>query len=77
MIKHLSKYLPRQTLNELYKLYVIPATNCDYSESLKLNQIMEKLESVQYSAALAVTGAWKGTSREKLEYTPEYTRQPI
>ena len=24
---------------------------------------MEKLESVQYSAALAVTGAWKGTSR--------------
>ena len=69
---------PRQTLNELYKLYVrphldysdviyhIPATNCDYSESLKLNHMMEKLESVQYSAALAVTGAWKGTSREKL-----------
>ena len=27
---------------------------------------MEKLESVKYSAALAVTGAWKGTSREKL-----------
>ena len=27
---------------------------------------MEQLESVQYSAALAVTGAWKGTSREKL-----------
>ena len=27
---------------------------------------MEKLESVQYSAALAVTGAWRGTSREKL-----------
>ena len=27
---------------------------------------MEKLESVQYSAALAVTGSWRGTSREKL-----------
>ena len=27
---------------------------------------MEKLESVQYSAARAVTGTWKGTSREKL-----------
>ena len=26
---------------------------------------MEKLESVQYSAALAITGAWKGTSRDK------------
>ena len=28
--------------------------------------MMEKLESVQYSAVLAVTGAWTGTSREKL-----------
>ena len=27
---------------------------------------MGKLESVQYSAALAVTWAWKGTSRDKL-----------
>ena len=27
---------------------------------------MDKLESVQYSAALAVTGAWRGTLREKL-----------
>ena len=31
-----------------------------------LNTNMEKLESVLYSAALAVTGAWRGTSREKL-----------
>ena len=27
---------------------------------------MEKLEFVQYPAAVAVTGTWKGTSREKL-----------
>ena len=27
---------------------------------------MEKLEAVQYSAAIAVTGTWRGTSREKL-----------
>ena len=27
---------------------------------------MEKLESVQYSAALVITGAWRGTSREKI-----------
>ena len=31
-----------------------------------LPNLMEKLESVQYSAALAVTGMWRGTSREKL-----------
>ena len=55
MIKHLSKYLPRQTLNELCKLYVrshldysdviyhIPATKCDNSESLKLNHMIENL----------------------------------
>ena len=27
---------------------------------------MEKIESVQYSAALAITGTWRGTSRQKL-----------
>ena len=27
---------------------------------------IEKIESVQYSAALAITGAWRGTSRQKL-----------
>ena len=30
------------------------------------NVLMEKVESVQYSAALAKTGAWRGTSREKI-----------
>ena len=27
---------------------------------------MSRLESMQYNAALAITGAWRGTSREKL-----------
>ncbi len=78
MLRFLSKYLPRQTLIELYKLYVrphldygdviyhIPHKTCDFSQLITLNNHMEKLESVQYSAALAVSGAWKGTSREKL-----------
>ena len=78
MIKYLSKYLPRHTLNELYKLYVrphidygdviyhTPAKICEFSHDTMLNTHMEKLESVQYSAALAVTGAWQGTSHEKL-----------
>ena len=78
MIKFLSRYLPRNTLAELYKLYVrphldygdviyhIPPKKSDFSQDTSLNNHMEKLESVQYSAALAVTGAWKGTSREKL-----------
>ena len=34
--------------------------------SPKMNLFSEKLESVQYKAALAITGAIKGTSREKI-----------
>ena len=77
-LKYLSKYLPRHTLNNLYKLYVrphlyygdviyhIPAKVCEFSQNIILSNLMEKLESVQYSAALAVTGTWRGASREKL-----------
>ena len=78
IMKFLSKYLPHNTLTELCKLYVRPHfDNGDvinhispkkggFSQDTSLNNHMEKLESVQYSAALAVTGAWKETSREKL-----------
>ena len=31
-----------------------------------LNALMTKVERIQYQAALAVTGCWKGTSRNKL-----------
>ena len=77
LLKYLSKYLPRHT-SELYKLYVLPhldygdviyhiaAKVCEFSQNISLSNLMEKLESVQYSAARAVTGTWKGTSREKL-----------
>ena len=78
LLKYLLKYLPRHTLSKLYKLYVrphldygdviyhIPAKVCEFSQNIILSNLMEKLESVQYSAALAVTGTWRGTSREKL-----------
>ena len=78
LLKYLSKYLPRHTLNELYKLYVrphldygdviyhIPEKVCEFSQNIILPNLMEQLEAVQYSAALAVSGAWRGTSRGKL-----------
>ena len=78
MLRFMSGYLPRKTLNELYKLYVrphldygdviyhIPSKKYDFTNSYTLNNYMEQLESVQYSAARATTGAWKGTSRKKL-----------
>ena len=78
MLRFLSKYMPRYTLNEMYKLYVrphldygdviyhIPQNAHDCSQTVTLTNSMEKLESIQYSAALAITGAWKGTSRQKI-----------
>ena len=78
LLKHLSRYLPRQTLSELYKLHVrpfldygdviyhIPCKVCEFSQNTIVPRLMEKLESVQYSAALAGTGTWRGTSCTKL-----------
>ena len=78
MFRFLSSYLPRNTLNDLYKLYVRPHLDygdviyhdppnlCEFSGNTTLSNQMEKIESVKYSAALAVSGAWRGTSREKL-----------
>ena len=68
LLKYLSKCLPRHTLNELYKLYIRP--HLDYGDAIYhmpakvLPILMKKLESVQYSAALAVTGSWRGTSEK-------------
>ena len=47
-------------------IYHKPSKTNDLFFSSYLSTWMEKLESVQYFAALAVTGAWRGTSREKL-----------
>ena len=76
-LRYLSKYLPRHTLNKSYKpylrphldyghvIYHIPAKVCEFSGNVTSPSLMGKLESVQYSAAPAVSGALKGTLREK------------
>ena len=70
--------MPRHTFKELYKLYVrshlhygdgiyhIPAKAYEFSQNIILPNVMEELESVQYSAALTVTGTSRVTYREKL-----------
>ena len=74
------------TLNSLYKLYFRPHLDygdviyhirqkvCDFSNEILLHRQMERIESVQYSAGLARTGAWKGTSRKK--YTRSLAGNP-
>ena len=67
IIRFLSKYVHRDVLDQMYKLYMRP--NLDYGDVVYHNQnssVMSKLESTQYAAALAVSGAWRGTNTDKL-----------
>ena len=43
-----------------------PVITSDYDSSLTLNYQMNALEQTQYQAALAVSGAWKGTNTDKI-----------
>ena len=71
MIRYLSKYVSRDVLDQIYKLYVRP--HLDYGDiiyhrddpHMQLN-FTQRLEQTQYSAALAVTGAWRGIRRQRL-----------
>ena len=68
LITRLYPYLPRKTLVNIYKAFVRP--HLDYGDIIYDNPsndtFCHKIESVQYNAALAITGAIRGTSREKL-----------
>ena len=58
-------------LDQIYKLYVRPHLYYDdiiyhkYDPEFELD-FTKELESIQYSAALAVTGAWRGTNTDRL-----------
>ena len=71
MIKYLSRYVSREVLDMIYKLHVRP--HLDYGDIIyhKFDPDMrlaftQKLERTQYLAALAVTGTWRGTNRQRL-----------
>ena len=65
-------------LDQLYKLFVRPHLDyCDiiyhvpiitdpFVSSISLKYSMQSIESSQYQAALAVSGAWKGSNTSKL-----------
>ena len=71
IIRFLSKYVSRDVLDQIYKLYVRSYLDYgdiiyhQYDPEFKLD-FTKKLESTQYSAALAVSGAWRGTDTGKL-----------
>ena len=67
VIKKLSNILPRDALLTIYKSFV--RLHLDYGDIMydqPQNESCNKLESIQYNAALAITGAIRGTSKVKL-----------
>ena len=63
----LQKTLPRQSLLTIYKAFLRP--HLDYSDVIfdqSYNaSLHQKLEHIQYNAALAITGAIRDTFKEK------------
>ena len=61
-------FLTKASLLQIYKSFVRP--NLDYGdiiyEKFFAGYFQKKLESIQYNAGLAITGAIRGTSREKI-----------
>ena len=78
IIKYMSSYAPTKTLDQIYEIFVrphmdycdiiyhLPRSTSTFDCPINLNFMMQSLESIQYQAALAVSGAWKGSSTTKL-----------
>ena len=68
ILKYLSQYLSLKTLDQMYKIFIRPHFDyCDaiyhiphltnpFESSITLNALMERVEKIQYQAALAITG---------------------
>ena len=78
LLKQVRSYLPVKSLDLIFKMHIrphldycdfifhIPALSNKFNNDTNLNYQMRALESIQYQAALAVSGAWKGTNRDKI-----------
>ena len=71
MIHHMAKYVSRDVRDQIYKLYV--RLHLDYSHIIYhkpdpefTHDMTKRLERIQYSAALAVSGAWRSTNIDRL-----------
>ena len=68
LLRKLHRILPRSSFLTIYKSFIRP--HVDYGDII-YDQVCNvsfhrKLDSIQYNAALAITGAMRGTSKEKL-----------
>ena len=65
IIPHLSSHLPQNTLDYCDIIYHILTVANQFDSSIKRNYSMTSIESTHYQAALAVSGAWKGSNPSK------------
>ena len=68
MLRKLQNNLPRTPLVTIYKFFVRPHLDFEdilYDQTFN-NSFHEKLELIQYNAALAITGTIRSSSGEKL-----------
>ena len=66
LLRKLQNILPREPLLTIYKSFVRPHLGDVIYDQHYNNSFHQKLESIQYNAAPAITGAIRGSSREKL-----------
>ena len=71
MICYMAKYVSRDLRDQIYNLYIRP--HLDYGDIIYhkhdpevTHDMTKRLERIQYSAALAVSGAWRGTNIDRL-----------
>ena len=64
----LQAFLPRRSLVTVYKAFIRPHLDYGYFiyDQTYNESFHQKMELIQYNAALAIAGAMRGTSREKL-----------
>ena len=70
LLRKLQKILPRLPLITIYKSFISPDLSYRdiiYDQVYNIS-FHQKIEPIQYNAALVITGAISGTSREKLYY---------
>ena len=68
LLRKLNNLLPRSALITIYKVFVRPHLSYGdiiYDEAYNMS-FHHKPESIQYNACLVITGAIRGTSKEKL-----------
>ena len=68
LLRKLRSNVPRDSFLTIYKSFIRPLV--DYGDVIYHSPFgtssLNKLESTQYQAGLAISGAWKGTSAAKL-----------